>query len=57
MDEAGDMLTLPPGLADIAEDEEGGRAAAGLKKKEWDRARTENGKGCQIWQGRRGHGF
>ena len=38
MDEAGDMLTLPPGLADIAEDEEGGKAAAVLKKKEWERA-------------------
>jgi hypothetical protein len=38
MDEAGDMLTLPPGLADIAEDEEGGKAADALKKKEWDRA-------------------
>ncbi len=38
MDEAGDMLTLPPGLADIAEDEEGGKAAEGLKKKEWERA-------------------
>ncbi|KAH6673075.1 rab-GTPase-TBC domain-containing protein [Halenospora varia] len=37
MDEAGDMLTLPPGLADIAEDEEGGKAAEGLKKKEWER--------------------
>ncbi|PVH80245.1 RabGAP/TBC [Cadophora sp. DSE1049] len=38
MDEAGDMLTLPPGLADIAEDEEGGKAAELLKKKEWERA-------------------
>lgn len=38
MDEAGDMLTLPPGLADIAEDEEGGKAADGLKKKEWERS-------------------
>ncbi|KAN0090369.1 RabGAP/TBC [Hyaloscypha variabilis] len=38
MDEAGDMLTLPPGLADIAEDEEGGKAVEGLKKKEWERA-------------------
>lgn len=37
MDEAGDMLTLPPGLADIAEDEEGGKAAAALKKKEFER--------------------
>lgn len=38
MDEAGDMLTLPPGLADIAEDAEGGRAADSLKKREWERA-------------------
>ncbi|TVY40948.1 TBC domain-containing protein [Lachnellula subtilissima] len=37
-DEAGDMLTLPPGLADIAEDEEGGKAAEDLRKKEWERA-------------------
>lgn len=38
MDEAGDMLTLPPGLADIVEDEDGGKAAEGLKKKEWERS-------------------
>ena len=38
MDEAGDMLTLPPGLADIAENEEGGVAAEGLKQKEWERS-------------------
>ncbi|KAG9234475.1 rab-GTPase-TBC domain-containing protein [Amylocarpus encephaloides] len=38
MEEAGDMLTLPPGLADIAEDEEGGKAVEGLKRKEWERA-------------------
>ncbi|KAE8452453.1 hypothetical protein EG329_000355 [Mollisiaceae sp. DMI_Dod_QoI] len=37
MDEAGDMLTLPPGLADIAEDEEGGKAATALKHKEAER--------------------
>ncbi|KAI9786734.1 MAG: hypothetical protein M1835_002979 [Candelina submexicana] len=37
MDEAGDMLTLPPGLADIVEHEEGGEAAYELKRKEWDR--------------------
>lgn len=36
-DEAGDMLTLPPGLADIAEDEEGGKVAASQKKREWAR--------------------
>lgn len=38
MDEAGDMLTLPPGLADIAEDEEGGKAADSQKRKEWERS-------------------
>jgi hypothetical protein len=37
MYEAGDMLTLPPGLADVAEEEEGGRAAEDAKRKEWDR--------------------
>ena len=37
MDEAGDMLTLPPGLADIAENEEGGRGAAMMKRKETER--------------------
>ena len=37
MDEAGDMLTLPPGLADIAEEEDGGKAVEGLKKKECER--------------------
>ena len=37
MDEAGDMLTLPPGLADIAEGEEDNKAADDLKRKEWER--------------------
>ncbi|KAI9812351.1 MAG: hypothetical protein M1832_000439 [Thelocarpon impressellum] len=38
MDEAGDMLTLPPGLANIAEHEEGGKLALELKRREWERA-------------------
>lgn len=37
MDEASDMLTLPPGLADVAESEEASRAADESKKKEWER--------------------
>lgn len=37
MNEASDMLTLPPGLADIAEQEDGGRTASILKKREWSR--------------------
>lgn len=36
VDEAGDMLTLPPGLADIAEDEDS-RMADDLKRREWER--------------------
>ena len=37
VDEAGDMLTLPPGLADIAEDEEDNKMADDLKRREWER--------------------
>jgi len=36
-DEAGDMLTLPPGLANIAENDERSKAALDLKRKEWER--------------------
>lgn len=36
-DEAGDMLTLPPGLANIAENDEGSKAVLDLKRKEWER--------------------
>lgn len=35
--EAGDMLTLPPGLADIAEQEDAGRTASIQKRREWQR--------------------
>jgi len=37
MDEAGDMLTLPPGLAQLAEQNDDGKVAMVLKKKEWER--------------------
>lgn len=37
VDEAGDMLTLPPGLADIAENDEDSKAASDLKRKEFER--------------------
>ena len=37
VDDAGDMLTLPPGLADIAEDEEDSKGAGDLKRREWER--------------------
>ena len=37
VDEAGDMLTLPPGLADILENDEDSKVVENLKKKEWER--------------------
>ena len=37
VDDAGDMLTLPPGLADIAEDEEESKVAGDIKRREWER--------------------
>jgi hypothetical protein len=37
LDEASDMLKLPPGLADVAEQKEGGRAAQATKAKEIER--------------------
>ncbi|MCJ1403082.1 hypothetical protein MMC11_006305 [Xylographa trunciseda] len=39
MDEAGDMLTLPPGLADIAENESSGKVVDVdvVRRKEWER--------------------
>ncbi|EPE03198.1 hypothetical protein F503_01534 [Ophiostoma piceae UAMH 11346] len=38
IDEAGDMLTMEPGLGDIAEDEDAERLAELVKRKEWERA-------------------
>ena len=37
VDEAGDMLTLPPGLADIAENNERVKVAEAAKRQEWQR--------------------
>lgn len=37
MDEAADMLTPPPGLAQLAENEDGGRSALAMKQREWER--------------------
>ena len=37
VDEAGDMLTLPPGLADISENDEDSKLVDELKRKEWER--------------------
>ncbi|KAF4551349.1 Rab-GTPase-TBC domain-containing protein 8 [Elsinoe fawcettii] len=37
MDQASDMLTLPPGLESIAEAEDGGRTGEKLRRREWER--------------------
>ncbi|TEY79468.1 hypothetical protein BOTCAL_0044g00010 [Botryotinia calthae] len=56
MDEAGDMLTLPPGLADIAEEVEGGKGAGLMKKKESER--TEKWRRmAKIIKGKDGEGM
>lgn len=57
MEEAGDMLTLPPGLADIAEDEEGGKAANYLKTKEWERSEKWRKMAKVLKKGAEGHGM
>jgi len=57
MEEAGDMLTLPPGLADIAEDEEGGKAATVLKTKEWERSEKWRKMAKVLKNGAEGHGM
>lgn len=57
MDEAGDMLTLPPGLADIAEDAEGGRAADILKRREWERAEKWRRMATVVKSGKDGEGM
>jgi hypothetical protein len=38
MDDAGEMLTMSPGLADIAEDDGATKIAEALKRKEWERS-------------------
>ena len=57
MDEAGDMLTLPPGLADIAEDAQGGKAADSLKRREWERAEKWRKMATVVKSGKNGEGM
>lgn len=57
MDEAGDMLTLPPGLADIAEDEDGGKAADLLKRREWSRTEKWRKMAKVVPRGKDGSGM
>ena len=57
LDEAGDMLTLPPGLADIAEDEEGGKTVDDLKRREWEREEKWRKMGKVVNNARTGGGM
>ena len=57
VDEAGDMLTLPPGLADIAEDDEDGNAIDDLKRREWKREEKWRKMGKVVNNARQGGGM
>ncbi|KAL9129348.1 MAG: hypothetical protein Q9217_002186 [Psora testacea] len=57
MDEAGDMLTLPPGLANIAEDDQGGNAVYDLKRREWEREEKWRKMGKVVNNAKQGGGM
>lgn len=57
MDEAGDMLTLPPGLSDIAQIEGDGKAAEILKLKELARAEKWRKMAKVVKNGKDGEGM
>ncbi|KAF1985850.1 hypothetical protein K402DRAFT_315324, partial [Aulographum hederae CBS 113979] len=57
MDEASDMLTLPPGLEDLAAQEEGGKAAQNMKRKEWSREEKWRKMGKLTKKGSKGAGM
>lgn len=55
--EAGDMLTLPPGLANIAEDGDDPRTAPELQEKEWQRAEKWRKMARVVTKGTDGRGM
>ncbi len=57
MDEAGEMLTLAPGLADIAEDEQVEKISDALKKKEWERSEKWRKMAKVVKKGKDGQGM
>ncbi|KAM3075664.1 hypothetical protein ACMFMG_007797 [Clarireedia jacksonii] len=57
MDEAGDMLTLPPGLADIAEETENGKGIEMMKKKESQRTEKWRKMAKIVKSGKDGEGM
>lgn len=57
VDEASDMLTLPPGLAAIAEERDGGRTVEMMKRKEWQREEKWRKMGKLVGQSPSGGGM
>ncbi|TPX07879.1 uncharacterized protein E0L32_010454 [Thyridium curvatum] len=57
LDEAGDMLTLTPGLSDIAEDEQGDKISEALKRKEWERSEKWRKMAKVVKKGEDGEGM
>ncbi|KAH7064735.1 rab-GTPase-TBC domain-containing protein [Macrophomina phaseolina] len=57
VDEASDMLTLPPGLAAIAEEKDGGRSVEMMKRKEWQREEKWRKMGKLVGQAPTGGGM
>jgi len=57
MDEAGEMLTLAPGLADIAEEAQADKITDALKKKEWERSEKWRKMAKVIKKGKDGEGM
>ena len=56
MDEAGEMLTLSPGLSDIAEEEKNEKLSEALKKKEWERSEKWRKMAKSVKKGKNGEG-
>ena len=57
MDEAGEMLSLAPGLGDIAEDEHADKLADAAKRKEWERSEKWVKMAKVIRKGKDGEGM
>ncbi|KAF2115398.1 rab-GTPase-TBC domain-containing protein [Lophiotrema nucula] len=57
MDEASDMLKLPPGLAEIAEQEDGGKAVQAMKAKEMEREEKWRKMAKVVQSGAKGGGM
>ncbi|KAF2272174.1 RabGAP/TBC [Westerdykella ornata] len=57
LDEASDMLKLPPGLAELAEEAEDGKAAQAMKKKEMEREEKWRKMAKVVKEGTKGGGM